>query len=165
MLGLLLLAILITSLREVRSGGHVRTVDARNIRQIGQAALIYANENDDRLPEINLGPDGIPAEGQSTTVHRYAMALARKTNLNAIEIFISPSDRHPGVNQRLRNHTIVLGHQGDEANSINPAFLETGISYQLIGGLKMDDPSTTPVAFTRGLQQEGQWDPESGVHG
>ncbi len=165
MLGLLLLAILMTSLMEVRSGVHIRTVDAWNIRQIGQAALIYAMENEGHLPETNLGPEGIPVEGETTTVHRYAMALTRKSDLNTIDVFISPIDQHSGVQKQLRNRPIALGSLDNEDSSMNPDFLESGISYQLIGGLKMDLPTTTPVAFTRGLREDGTWDSRNGVHG
>ncbi len=165
LLGLLLLAIFFTWLMEVRSGGHVRSVHSMNLRQIGQAALMYAMENDGRLPETNLGPDGIPTEGETTSVHRYAMALSRKSDLTSIGVFISPIDRHPGVHQDLRNRPIARGRQTNEANAVNPDFLESGISYQLIGGLAMDSPTTTPLAITRGLREDGTWDSDNGVYG
>jgi hypothetical protein len=50
---------------EVRIGGHVGSVDSMNIRQIGQSTLIYVIDGDYRPPEINLGPDGLPAEGET----------------------------------------------------------------------------------------------------
>ena len=161
---LILIVILKSLVPEVR-GPTRRTIDASNLRQIGQAALIYSVENNDRLPETDLGPDGIPAEDKATTIHRYAVALAREAGLNETGVFISPSDRHPGVRHDQRNQRIVRTKPGDEGISVNSAFLESGISYQLIGGLTMDLPSATPIAFTRGLREDGTWDPENGVHG
>ena len=49
--------------------------------------------------------------------------------------------------------------------AINPDFLESGISFQLVGGLTEDLPSTTPIAFTRGLREDGRWDRDNAVYG
>ena len=98
---LILLAILITFLNQVRGPTRL-TIDASNLRQIGQAAIIYAEDNEGRLPENNLGPDGMPAEGEITTVHRYAIALARHVGVNDISLFISASDEHSRVHSDWR---------------------------------------------------------------
>jgi len=37
-------------------------------------------------------------------------------------------------------------------------------SFEFVGGLKMSDPATTPVAFTRGLNAAGTWDDASGAY-
>ena len=37
-------------------------------------------------------------------------------------------------------------------------------SFEFVGGLKMSDPATTPVAFTRGLTSSGSWDRDHGVY-
>ncbi|HEY0943709.1 MAG TPA: prepilin-type N-terminal cleavage/methylation domain-containing protein, partial [Opitutaceae bacterium] len=68
-----------------------RTTDGSNLRQIGQAALIYAQDNRDRLPGTNLvsstgqnfaRPDRANPTGLSTNVHVYAAALAIGGGLN-----------------------------------------------------------------------------------
>lgn len=162
---LILVAILLIPISERSHGpGYQRIVDGSNLRQIGQAALVYTLENNDRLPETNLGPDGIPVEGQTTAVHRYALALARNGRLNDLVVYISSQDTHPGVDHDLTQSTIVPEENIQEF-AINPAFLESGISYQLVGGLTLDLPSTTPIAFTRGLREDGRWDSDNGVYG
>ena len=35
-------------------------------------------------------------------------------------------------------------------------------SFEFVGGLKMSDPATTPIAFTRGLNAQGSWDDQPG---
>ncbi|MFZ9683322.1 MAG: hypothetical protein ACO3DQ_09015, partial [Cephaloticoccus sp.] len=39
------------------------------------------------------------------------------------------------------------------------------LSFEFVGGLKMSDPATTPVTFTRGLRTDGTWDVQNGVYG
>ena len=177
---LILAAILLIPVSEVRNGpGSRRTIDASNLRQIGQAALIYAMDHDGRLPETNLGADGIPSDGETTTVHRYAVALAREAGLNDISLFISASDKHPGVRRDWHERFDVRIIQSDSPSGlqsrerlsypedapINPDFLESGISFQLVGGLTEDLPYTTPIAFTRGLREDGRWDRDNAVYG
>ncbi len=162
----LLLAILMTTVSKVRNGSSRRTIDSSNIRQIGQAALIYANEHEGRLPATNLGPDGKPADDERTTVHRFAAALARDAGLNDVTIYLSGLDTHPEVRlDHFRDASPAVILRDGEESEINPAFLESGISFQLIGGLNVDLPSTTPIAFTRGLREDGHWDRENGVYG
>jgi hypothetical protein len=44
-------------------------------------------------------------------------------------------------------------------------FTSRSPSWSFVGGVKMSDSATTPVAFTRGLQTNGQWSATSGVYG
>ncbi len=163
-LTVILAAILITNVSQVRNGGNRRTIDSSNIRQIGQAALIYAMEREGRLPETNLGPDGVPADGETTNVHRFAAALAREiSGFDNWYIYYSAFDQHPGVS-RPRNSDRVMVRENDGIQ-INPEFLNSGISYQLVGGLTLSMPRTTPIGFTRGLREDGRWDRENGVYG
>jgi hypothetical protein len=37
-------------------------------------------------------------------------------------------------------------------------------SWEFVGGVKMSDPATTPVLYTRGLQASGLWSATSGVY-
>ena len=181
---ILILGMILWSLIPEVRGPTRRTIDASNLRQIGQAALIYAAENEGRLPENHLGPAGQPVDGGQTTVHRYAVALARSAGLNDKGMFISLHERHPRVRSDWRewNHTYIIRRDPDgliyhpdfpssrerrerQEIEVNPEFLETGISFQLIGGLTIDLPSATPIAFTRGLREDGRWDRDNGVYG
>ncbi len=180
---LILLAVLITFSSQVRGPTRL-AIDAGNLRQIGQAVCMYAEDNEGRLPENNLGADGRPADGEQTTVHRYAIALARDFGLNDSGLFISTHDEHPRVHSDWREWSdrVIIRRDPDgliyhpdfpssrerrdrQEIEVNPQFLGTGISFQLIGGLTDNLPATTPIGFTRGLREDGRWDSDNAVYG
>jgi len=41
---------------------------------------------------------------------------------------------------------------------------DAALSWEFVGGLRMGEPATTPIAFTRGLTAAGTWDAERGVY-
>ena len=50
-------------------------------------------------------------------------------------------------------------------SQLDPSFVTNRVlSWEFVGGLRMTDPATTPVAFTRGLLANGTWSAESGVY-
>jgi hypothetical protein len=51
-------------------------------------------------------------------------------------------------------------------NALFNEFNATGraLSWEVVGGIKMSDPATTPVVYTRGLTQNGLWNATSGVY-
>ncbi len=134
-----------------------RSVDASNIRQIGQASLIYANDNRERLPpRFGLNEDGEWDGGSkelTPSIHALAAALARFGGLNDSSIWMSRVDQSPAVNLGMGYDQIL--HKGTK--KINPAFAGSGLSFQYIAGLTTMMPSTTPIAVTRGLDVDGRW--------
>jgi hypothetical protein len=54
----------------------------------------------------------------------------------------------------------------DNRNTLDASFTDgRQLCLEFVGGLKMSDPPTTPVAFTRGLRTDGTWDATNGVYG
>lgn len=81
-----------------------RTVDRSNIRQIGQASLIYAEENRGIFPprggssQLGLNSRGELDRGMYTpSLHSIAAALSRVSGLNDARVWISRGDPHSYV--------------------------------------------------------------------
>ncbi len=163
----ILASILIPTVGRVREAAR-RTVDASNVRQIGQGALIYANDNREALPPRNLDVAGRvdtanPA-GTSTTALRFAAALAQSGGINDGNIWKSSSDQATGANFQAYRGGTILNANKDNMNTQFSAL--EALSFAVIGGLRTSDPSTTPIAFTRGLQSTGVWNNRpGGVYG
>lgn len=156
----ILASILIPTVGRVRESAR-RSVDASNIRQIGQACLIYANDHREALPPKNLDPQtGLPTPGggDSTTVIAFAGALAHGGGINDGNIWRSSSDSAGSVQY---NGAPILEATGTPRN-IRKGAGDFGtldaISFVVVSGLRTSMPSTTPIALTRGLNPSaGEW--------
>lgn len=117
----------------------LRSVASSNLRQIGQASLIFASDNADKIPA-------------ATDVWDFARQLAVGGGLNDASIWINPID--PGA--RETSVTTVLAADG---KTLDTAFAKLKPSIAvLLSGLDTGlEPSTTPIAWTRGLQPDGTW--------
>jgi prepilin-type N-terminal cleavage/methylation domain-containing protein len=141
-----------------------RAVDAANLREIVKAASIYAQDNQDKLPD----PTTIP----TTTLNANPRALlwpgiiARNGILTDPKVYFSKLD--PFYPTTLPISIINSNLAATAAKtSLDSTFTAGGISpsYEFVGGLKTSDPATTPVAYTRGLQAtSGAWSPTAGVY-
>jgi prepilin-type N-terminal cleavage/methylation domain-containing protein len=156
-----LAAIVIPSVSKVRETAQ-RTVDANSLREIVKAASLYAAEYDDRLPGTNLSASTFRPSGTGTTTtpHTWAAALARAGFLTDPSFYSSRLDP-----QRPATFPTAILARTDSSLSLDPAFASMVLSVELVGGLRLNHPATTPVAFTRGLQTDGNWSPEKGVYG
>ncbi len=152
----ILASILIPTVGRVRESAR-RTVDSNNIRQIGQASLIYANDNRERLPGGPINQNGeiqpTGARNDIPNINALAAALARSGGLNDASIWISQSDTNGEIRPNL---SVVLDRQGQNL-VINPDFNQSAVSFAYLANLTTSMPSTQPIAFTRGLQTNGQW--------
>ena len=154
----ILAAIVIPTVGSVREKAQ-RAVDANNLREIAKAAMIYASDNKDRLPD----PDTIASSGVLTDANKVFLwpgILARTKALSDPSFYFSKID--PQFDGAVPDAIISPNN-----NKALDASFTTGreLSFEFVGGLKMSDPPTTPVAFTRGLRTDGTWDPENGVYG
>lgn len=148
----ILAAILIPTVGKVRESAR-RTVDASNLREIGKACLIWANDNNERFPPMK----GISAGGllestpsTPTTVYTFAAALAQGGGLNDGTLWISSSDPKAPV--------ASLGQVLNATKTgVDSAFAVAELSIQVIAGIGVTSGPTTPVAFTRGLNTSGKW--------
>jgi prepilin-type N-terminal cleavage/methylation domain-containing protein len=164
-----LAAILIPVVGKVRENAQ-RASDLANIRSIGQAALVYAQEHSGNLPATNIpaaaGSTGFVPVGTSatTTLYSYAAALALSGGLNNGAVWVSPSDLTgtQGLGNILDNaqpRTFAAG---------TPAFDGAILSFQAFSGLRTSMGANTPVVWTRGLTAaNGVWDNsrENSVYG
>jgi len=158
----ILAAILIPTVGKVRETAR-RTVDASNIRQIGQATLIYASEFNGRLPgtkqtaldangKVIPAPDGYTSG--SITIYQFAAALAKNGGLNDANLWVSNSDE-AALKENDPLTTVVVSTAPD--GLLEGSFDDAILSFVVVSGLTTNRPSTTPVAFTRGLGIKGEW--------
>lgn len=145
----ILAAIVIPTLGKVRETAQ-RTVDAHHLRELAKAAAIYAADNRDALPNPDQAGRAISGGGK---YHQWFGQLARYAGFNDPALLVSRND---GAIDATEVPPSVL--DPSDPAVLLPAFasLDT-TSFNVVGGLRLSDPSTTPVAFTRGLRTDGTW--------
>lgn len=164
-----LIAILTVILIPAHSGPSAemrrRAVDASKIRQLGQAALIYANDNRGQLPGLHLNQLGEIGDTNTTpNIHAIAAALAREGRLNDQSAWFSANDGHPDAGQPSDLLPII---EPGPPQTLSSGFAASVLSFQFIAGLDTRMPPATPIAFTRGLRPDGGWatDRRTSVYG
>lgn len=151
----ILAALIFPTVGKVRETAQ-RTVDANNLREIVKAASLYAADNNDRLPD----PAAIAAQypGLGTGPYAWAGILAQRGIITDPSFYFAKSDPFfsgsaPAAVVDPANRTTLATDFGSRI-----------LSFEFVGGLRMGDAPSTPVAFTRGLQATGQWDATSGTY-
>lgn len=147
----ILAAIIIPTVGKVRETAQ-RTVDSNNLREIGKAAAIYATDNRDVLPN----PGSSRPVNAPTQYWQWLGQLARYADLNDPNTYISKIDS--AIDPAAAGAVLTVLDPQAPAPTVLTAFsnLRT-TSFNVVAGLRLSDPSTTPVAFTRGLQTDGTW--------
>lgn len=153
----ILAAIIIPTVGKVRETAQ-RAVDASNLREIAKAAMVYASDNGERLPDPQVLATTFPG---STAVFRFPAALARQGILADPTFYFAKNDPHfTGIYLEA-----ILSPASAQRNELDHGFTSGRVlAWEFIGGLKMGDPATTPIAFTRGLTAAGAWDAITGVY-
>jgi prepilin-type N-terminal cleavage/methylation domain-containing protein/prepilin-type processing-associated H-X9-DG protein len=146
----ILAGILIPTVGRVREVAQ-RAADASNLREIGKAAQLYALEHQDRLPD----PLSTSATGAEPNSHYFTFLrqLAEGGGLDEASLYFSRLDPLYDGTPLGR----VLDPSDSSRNTLNAALLSRVPSVNLVGGLRLSDPGTTPLAFTRGLTAAGTW--------
>lgn len=155
----ILAALIFPTVGKVRETAQ-RTVDANNLREIVKAATIYAADNNDRLPD----PAGVLAQNPAPVsggqgAFLWAGILAQRGILTDPTFYFAKNDpafngSYPAAIVNPANHSVL-----------DPSFVaKTDLSFEFVGGLRMGDAATTPVAFTRGLLGTGTWDATTAVY-
>ncbi len=153
----ILAAIIIPTVGKVRETAQ-RAVDASNLREIAKAAMVYAADNSDRLPDPQALATSFPG---SAAVFRFPAALARQSILTDPSFYFAKNDpqfsgTYPAA---ILNPTNALRNELDSSFTTSRV-----LAWEFVGGLKMGDPASTPIAYTRGLTAAGTWDPDTGVY-
>jgi prepilin-type N-terminal cleavage/methylation domain-containing protein len=151
----ILAAIIIPTVGTVRDKAQ-RAVDANNLREILKAATIYAGDNTDRLPD----PQNIAATTLTagSRVYLWPGILAKNNILTDPSFYFAKNDPlYPATVP-----TVVLRAGLAARNQVDTTFSASTLAWEFVGGVKMSDPATTPVAYTRGLQTAGTWNGTTG---
>ncbi len=155
----ILAALIFPTIGKVRETAQ-RTVDANNLREIVKAAVIYAADNNDRLPD----PAAIAAQNPSPVTggqgpFLWAGILAQRGILTDPTFYFAKND--PAFNGVYPTAIVSPGNR----SVLDPSFVTNRtLSFEFVGGLRVSDPPSTPVAFTRGLLANGNWSAENGAY-
>lgn len=130
-------------------GRTQRSVASSNLRQVGQACLIYASEHQEKLPAT-----------VATDVWDFARLTALEGGLNDATIWANSSDP---ATQDLDGHLSTVLTK--DRSSLDPNFRKLKPTWAVaLGDIHAGSPATTPIAWTRGLQPDGTW-PAHGPNG
>jgi prepilin-type N-terminal cleavage/methylation domain-containing protein len=154
----ILAAIVIPTVGTVREKAE-RAVDGNKVREILKAAQVYAGDNQDRLPDpINILTTTLNAPQQAW---KWPGILAKNKVLDDATFWFCKND--PAFNGTFPRFII---NPSAQRNQIYNEFNASGRSpsWEFVGGVKMSDPATTPVIWTRGLTNAGTWNVTSGVY-
>ena len=152
----ILAALIFPTVGKVRETAQ-RTVDANNLREIVKAAQLFAADNNDRLPEPTTITAQYPGLGQGPFA--WAGILAQRGILKDPSFYFAKNDpQFSGVYP-----TAIVSPTA--TSTIDPSFTTNRVlSFEFVGGLKMSDGPSVPVAFTRGLLTTGLWSTDNGVY-
>lgn len=144
----ILAAIIIPTVGKVRETAQ-RSVASSNLRQIGQASLIYASDNRDRLPGTTAAAATNANASSTGSFLGVAFQLAYQGGLNDATIWFAGADDATGQS------TVLNATRTDLLATFNSA---STVSYAYMAGLTAGDSSTSPVAWTRDLATgTGKW--------
>jgi prepilin-type N-terminal cleavage/methylation domain-containing protein len=155
----ILAALIFPTLGRVREAAQ-RTVDANNLREIVKAATLYAADNNDRLPDpAAMAAQSPPALTGGAGPFLWAGVLAQRGILTDPNFYFAKGD--PQFSGTYPAAII----SPDDRTLLDPSFATNRVlSYELVGGLRLTDAPTTPVAFTRGLLPGGSWSSANGTY-
>lgn len=155
----ILASIIIPTVGLVREKAQ-RTVDANNLREIAKAALIYASDNQDRLPDPAL----LQSQGvidAPSPAYLWPAILARHGLLTDAAFYFAKND--PLFNGAYPD--AIIAKADSARRTLDATFTaNAALAFEFVGGLRLGDPATTPIAFTRGLTATGRWDAARGVY-
>ena len=163
----ILAAIIIPTVGKVRETAN-RTVASSNLRQIGQASLIFASDNKDQLPKMvstAAATFGTPVTtGGAESVDGFAAALSVGGGLNDANIWVNTNDKGSGA---VVTGASTVNTPTGASRDFSTGFTALSLSYGVVLGLTTGDSATTPIAFTRGIltPTTGTWDATAGVYG
>jgi len=134
-----------------------QTVDLNNLKQILQASMVFASDNNQRFPGITVRPLDGSAGTVANTPWLWAGVLAKSSGVTDASFYMSKLDTNaPDVLP-----TRILN---DTKTGIDSTFGTAELSVEMVGGVRQADAPTTPIVYTRGLLSSGKWDATKGVY-
>ena len=153
----ILAAIIIPTVGAVREKAQ-RAVDGNNLREIVKAAQIYAGDNQDKLPDPQSISNAVL--GTPSLAWKWPGILAKNNILTDPAFYFAKND--PVFSGTYPTFII---NPSAQRNSLHTTFINNrSPSWEFVGGVKMSDAATSPLAYTRGLQTNGTWSTTSGVY-
>ncbi|MDF3058486.1 MAG: N-terminal cleavage protein [Rariglobus sp.] len=164
----ILAAIIIPTVGKVQQTAK-RTADASNLRQIGQASLIFAQSSKDQLPALKIDTvtfSNSAAGSNVTSIKTIAAALAIGGGLESGKMWVSKADDTTTLEGQNANVGNVLAISGSGVKTIDAAFNAANLAFGYVVGLNTNSPATTPIAFTRGItaSADGKWNLTTGTY-
>ncbi len=154
----ILAAIVIPTVGTVREKAE-KAVDSNKLREILKAAQVYAGDNNDFLPNPQTITNAQIAAPQPAW--RWPGILAKNNILTDPTFWFAKND--PAFNAAQPVQFIIT--PSAQRNQLHASFTNgRSPSWEFIGGVKMSDPATVPVVYTRGLTAQGVWSATSGVY-
>lgn len=122
-----------------------RWIHLANLRQIGQSALIYANDHKGNFPE-------------ALDIWDYAALLAADAGADLPSLWQSKTDPASDEHHELPGSFFLYPSGRQDQRQLNPLIRTLKPSYAVVvSGITTNMPATTPIAWTRGLQPDGTW--------
>jgi prepilin-type processing-associated H-X9-DG protein len=130
-----------------------RQAAAANLQQIAKAIIAYNNDH---------GEQAYLADAQSgDAAHSVAILLATRSDLNDPNLYFVPGDP---LGPKTLPQSVTVGDGADA--TANPDFAQATLSVVVAGAIPPNSPpATTPIMWTRGMQSDGAWAPDSPFHG
>ena len=142
----ILAAVLIPTIGAVLDNARKSTAQS-NLRQIALAYRTYATEG------------GRPRSINTESIYEWARILAQEVDFNDPRIYILGED--PLVEQETRPLPVAIAHPPEDGIgpwTLAPDFAGYPLSFAVATRVtSRANPSTTPIAWTRGLQLDGSW--------
>ena len=163
----ILASIIIPTVGKVQQTAR-RTADASNLRQIGQASLIFAQGNKDQLPSNSLGTgtsfgQNVSSGGSAATTKTVAAALALGGGLDSAKMWVSRADETTSKENENANVAIILNQA---KTATDESFNNANLAFGYVVGLNTNYSANTPVGFTRGIVRStnGKWSEDYGAY-
>ncbi len=142
-----LAAVLIPSISFVSEKAQ-KTKAASHLRQLVLAYTICLQSGDTK--GLNTCKD----------IHSLAAYLAKHTHLNDPQLWLLEQD--PLIDEKAKTLKTLIKPEGTPTDDFKALTLSFSFVVKLPSGLC---PSTAPIAWSRGLKEDGTWDEKEGVWG
>lgn len=119
---------------------------ASNLRQIALSYYTFLTAENEQTTSL----------AKKHSLNEFIALLAEKADLNDPGLWIIKED--PMTQNRSCPNYIVSFNPGKAQWDLNPIFKDFPLSITIVKGIPINAfPSTTPIAWTRGLLPNGQW--------